>query len=144
MCRGERTMSARYKPLHIGMSVSNLEESIEWFEDILGFTFREKSDVVPAGFRVAFLDNGDGFEVELFENVETKPVPEERWLPDNDSKTQGTKHLAFEVDDLDKELAYFKTKGIEPVFGPAVCFGLYVAFIHGPDKILIEFIEWKR
>jgi len=96
------------------------------------------------GFRVAFLDNGGGFEVELFENRETKPPSEDRFHPDSDSKTQGTKHIAFEVDDLDRELAYFKTKGIEPVMGPAECFGLYVAFIHGPDKVLLEFIEWKR
>jgi catechol 2,3-dioxygenase-like lactoylglutathione lyase family enzyme len=134
----------RYKPLHVGISVSNLEDGIAWFEDILGFTLREKSDFVPVGFRVAFLDNGGGFEVELFENKETKPASEERFHPDTDSKTQGTKHIAFEVDDLEKELAYFKTKGIEPVMGPKVCFGLYVAFIHGPDKVLIELIEWKR
>jgi len=126
------------------MSVSSLESAISWFGDVLGFTLREKSEMTPMGFRVAFLDNGDGFEVELFENKETAPVPEGSLHPDTDSKTQGTKHIAFEVDDLDAELAYFKTKGIEPVMGPAVCFGLYVAFIYGPDNILIEFIEWKR
>jgi len=134
----------RYKPLHIGISVSNIEDAVAWFEDILGFTLREKSEFTPMGFRVAFLDNGGGFEVELFENLETKPPSEDRFHPDSDSKTQGTKHIAFEVDDLDKELSYFKTKGIEPVMGPAECFGLYVAFIHGPDKVLLEFIEWKR
>ncbi|MDR1246733.1 MAG: VOC family protein [Clostridiales Family XIII bacterium] len=136
--------NVRYKPLHVGISVSNLENAIAWFEDVLGFTLRDKSDFVPVGFRVAFLDNGAGFEIELFENRETKPAPEERLHPDTDSKTQGTKHIAFEVDDLDKELAYFKSKGIEPVMGPAMCFGLYVAFIHGPDNVLIEFIQWDR
>ena len=134
----------KYKPLHIGISVSDIEGAVKWFEEILGFKLREKSEFTPMGFRVAFLDNGGGFEVELFENKETKPPSEERFHPDSDSKTQGTKHIAFEVDDLDTELAYFKTKGIEPVMGPAECFGLYVAFIHGPDKVLIEFIEWKR
>lgn len=134
----------RYKPLHVGISISNLEESIAWFEDVLGFTLREKSEMTPMGFRVAFLDNGGGFEIELFENKDTKPPSEERFYPDSDSKTQGTKHISFEVDDLDAELAYFKTKGIEPVMGPSHCFGLYVAFIHGPDKVLLEFIEWDR
>lgn len=133
----------RYNPLHVGISVSNLENGIQWFEEMMGFTLREKSDYVPVGFRVAFLDNGGGFEVELFENRETKPAPEERLHPDTDSKTQGTKHIAFAVDDLDTELAYFRTKGIEPVMGPAKCFGLYVAFIHGPDKVLLELIEVK-
>ena len=134
----------RYKPLHVGISVSNLENGIEWFEDVLGFRLREKTGFVPMGFRVAFLENGGGFEVELFENQETKPVPEERLHPDTDSKTQGTKHIAFEVEDLDKELAWFETKGIKPVMGPKKVFGLYVAFIYGPDNILIEFIQWDR
>ena len=135
----------RYKPLHIGISVSNMEESIAWFEDVMGFKFREKSEVIPElGFRVAFLDNGGGFEVELFEHQESKAAPEDRLHPDTDARTRGNKHLAFEVDDLDKELAYFETKGIKPVMGPKVCFGLYVAFIHGPDDVLIELIEWKR
>ena len=134
----------RYKPLHVGISVSNLEDAIEWFKDVLGFTLREKTDFIPLGFRVAFLENGGGFEVELFENKETKPPAEERLHPDTDSKTQGTKHIAFEVEDLDKELAYFATKGIVPVMGPKEAFGLYVAFIHGPDNVLIEFIEWHR
>ena len=135
----------RYKPLHVGISVSNIEEAASWFEDVLGFRFREKSEVVPElGFRVAFLDNGGGFEVELFEHQDTEPAPVDRLHPDTDARTQGTKHIAFEVEDLEKELAYFKTKGIEPVMGPALCFGLYVAFIHGPDNVLIEFIEWHR
>ena len=134
----------RYKPLHVGISVSNIEESVAWFEDVLGFTFREKSELTPMGFRVAFLDNGGGFEVELFEHQEGKPADEDRFHPDTDSKTYGTKHVAFEVDDLEAELAYFKTKGIEPVMGPKSAFGLYVAFIHGPDNVLLEFIEWKR
>ena len=134
----------RYKPLHVGISVSNIEEAVKWFEDVLGFVLRDKSDFTPMGFRVAFLDNGGGFEIELFENKETKPTPEDRRHPDPDSKTQGTKHIAFEVDDLDKELAWFESKGIKPILGPVESFGLYVAYIHGPDKIPIEFIEWDR
>ena len=67
----------RYKPLHVGISVSNIEDAAAWFEDVLGFTLREKSEFTPMGFRVAFLDNGGGFEVELFENKETKPAPKE-------------------------------------------------------------------
>ena len=135
----------KFKPLHCAMSVSNLEDSIKWFEDILGFKFRYKTpEFTPMGFKVAFLDNGGGFEIELFENRETKPVPEERWIPDNDSKTQGTKHIAFEVEDLDALLVYFKSKNIDIVMGPKLVFGLYVAFIHGPDKILIEFIQLNK
>ena len=133
-----------YKPLHAAISVSNLEAAISWFEENMGFQFKMKSDIVPAGFRVAFLDNHGGFEVELFENVNQKPADPERFHPDTDQKTLGNKHVAFEVADLDERLAFLKTKGIEPVMGPTVCFGMYVAFIHGPDKCLLELIQWDH
>ena len=127
------------------MSVSNLEDAIKWFEEILGFKLRDKTpDFTPMGFRVAFMDNGGGFEIELFENRETKPVPEERLYPDEDSKTQGTKHIAFEVEDLDTLLDFFRLRNIDIVMGPKMSFGLYIMFIHGPDRILIEFIQRNR
>ena len=127
------------------MSVSNLDEAIKWFEDMLGFTLRQKvSEYTPMGFKVAFMNNGAGFEIELFQHRDSLPVPPERHVPDVDIKTQGTKHIAFQVDDLDALLEYLKSKNVEVVMGPKAVFGLYVAFIHGPDKILIEFIQLNK
>ena len=137
--------TVKYKPYHCGMSVSNLEEGIKWFEDKFGFTMRYKTpDFTPMGFKLAFMNNGGGFEIELFENRETKPVPEERLHPDSDSKTQGTKHVALEVEDLDAILEELKSKNVEVVLGPIEVFEIYLAYIFGPDKILIELVQTNK
>ena len=132
----------KFKPIHCAMSVSNLESGIKWFEDKFVFTLRDKTpEFTPMGFKLAFMNNGGGFEIELFENKETKPVPEERQHPDNDSKTQGTKHIAFQVENLDATLEELKSKNVEIVMGPIPAFGINLAYIFGPDKILIELIQ---
>jgi hypothetical protein len=37
------------------------------------------------GFRAGFMDNGAGFELEIFEPSEPKPLPEERLRPNTDN-----------------------------------------------------------
>lgn len=135
-------MSGRiYKPLHCGISVSDLEKGIRWFEEILGFQLLSKSEMTPMGFRAAFLSNGDGFEIELFEYKAPKPLPEGRLLPDDDLQTLGTKHIAFAVDNLDEVIAELKAKKVQVVMEPFMAFGMYCSFIYGPDNVLIEMIQ---
>lgn len=135
-------MSERiYRPLHCGISVSNLEKGIQWFEEIMGFQLLSKSEMTPMGFRAAFLSNGEGFEIELFEYENPKPIPEGRLLPNDDLQTIGTKHIAFAVDNLDQVIAELKEKGVEIVMEPFTAFDMYCAFIYGPDKVLIEMIQ---
>ncbi|MCC8121922.1 MAG: VOC family protein [Oscillospiraceae bacterium] len=135
-------MSKRiFRPLHCAISVTNLEEAIQWFADILDFQLLSKSEFTPMGFRAAFLSNGADFEMELFEHQNPIPLPPERRFPNDDLQTCGTKHVAFQVDDLDAVLAEFLGKGVEVVMGPRMAFDMYVAFIHGPDDVLIEFIQ---
>lgn len=133
-------MDFKIRPLHCGMSISNLEESIEWFERVLGFEVVTRDELPEAGFKLAFLKN-DNFEIELFECYEYNPMPEERKMPNNDVKTLGTKHICFAVDNLDRLVAHCEDNQVEIVMGPMTLLGNYVCFIHGPEDILIEFIQ---
>ena len=60
-------------PLHCGISVSNLEASIEWFGRVLDFEVVSRDSIPAAGFDLAFLRNGD-FEIELFQCYEYKEM----------------------------------------------------------------------
>lgn len=133
-------MNFSIKPLHCGMSVSDLDASIRWFHDILGFEEVSRSELPDVGFRLAFLRNG-AFEVELFQCYEFKPLPEERKMPNDDVKTLGTKHICFAVDNLDKLADHCRANGVDFAMEPFHLLGNYACFIHGPDDILIEFIE---
>ncbi len=127
-------------PLHCGISVSNLEACIEWFGRVLDFEVVSRDSIPAAGFDLAFLRNGD-FEIELFQCYEYKEMSEERKVPNLDLKTLGTKHICFAVDNLDALVETFNENDVEIVQGPEHLIGNYYCFIHGPNDILIEFIE---
>ena len=135
-------MSAKiYEPLHYAISVSDIDAAIVWFEDVLNFKLLSKSEILPMGFKTGIMDNGSGFQVEIFEPRQAKPLPEERLLPDTDNMVIGNKHLAFLVDDLDEVVKGFIEKNIEFAKEPFRIAGLYCTFIYGPDKVLMEFVE---
>ncbi len=132
-----------FRPLHYAISVSDMDSAIQWFETNLNFRLRMKSEMTPMGFKAAFMDNGEGFELEIFEPEEPKPLPPDRTVPNTDNMTVGNKHLAFKVDDLDEVYNEFVKNGVDIVMPPFEAFGLHCIFIHGPEDILIEFIERK-
>jgi methylmalonyl-CoA/ethylmalonyl-CoA epimerase len=132
------------KPLHVGISVRNIQESIEWYGNILSFELLWCRDFSELKSQIAFLRKDD-FEIELFQHYESVETPQDRRMPKSDIQTQGTKHIAFATDDISTLFENFKTKGVDIVFGPIesppkdAIFG----FVRDPSGVLIEFIEKK-
>ena len=55
------------KVLHAGISVYNMEESVEWYKKNLGFkVLKEDGYVPPLKAKIVFMEK-DGFQIELFE-----------------------------------------------------------------------------
>jgi len=130
------------RPYHCGISVSDLDSAVEWFDRVLGFKLDRKEDLSALGFQIAFVRNGD-FSVELFQHEHSQPASPERAIPDEDVRTQGNKHICFLVPDLDAMVLHFEANDVPVVMGPLEVANLYVAFIHGPDDVLIEFAEQR-
>ncbi|MEI3340119.1 MAG: VOC family protein [Eubacterium sp.] len=59
---------------HRAISVANLEETIQWYSDVFGFTVVNRSEIPGAGIRVAHLQ-GVGFLLEVFEAPGANPLP---------------------------------------------------------------------
>jgi methylmalonyl-CoA/ethylmalonyl-CoA epimerase len=127
------------RPLHVGISVNNMDESIEWYEKNLDFekTSDDYYDFLQA--RVVFVRNGD-FEIELFEYKEPKGLPEGRRFPNTDLQTVGTKHIAFSTDNISGLIAKFKANGVDIVM-ERIMEGNAMCFIRDNSGVLIEFIE---
>jgi methylmalonyl-CoA/ethylmalonyl-CoA epimerase len=131
------------QPLHVGISVNNLQESIKWYQNVLDFELKWSRDFAELQAKIAFLKNKTEFEIELFEHYDSVKIPDARLQPKEDIKTQGTKHIAFGVENITKLFDDFKTKKVDIVFGPIesppkdALFG----FIRDPSGVLIEFIE---
>ena len=114
------------------MRVSNIEETLRFYRDILGLKVVERKRS-PRRSELAFLSvpNSDE-QIELCSYPASGKVQVQEDLV----------HLAFEVDDLDQTIVYLKEKGIPIADGPtATSSGSRFCFIDAPDKYEIELIE---
>jgi len=128
------------QPLHGGLSVADMEASIAWYGRMLGFRLISCKFIAPLKAKVAFLER-EGWSLELFEHVESKPLPADRRAPNLDIQTQGFKHVAYAVADIQGVMAELKAKGVDVALETFPMEGDQVAFIRDNTGNLIEFIQ---
>ena len=123
------------KLLHTRMRVSNMEETLRFYCDVLGLEVSRRSKS-PRGSELAFLKvpNSDE-EIELCSFPASGRVTVQEDLV----------HLAFEVGDLDGMISSLKQKGVPVTDGPTITSsGSRFCFIDAPDRYEIELIEKVR
>ena len=120
---------------HVEIVPSDLERSIAFYTDVLGFTVRERRTVAapPIG-DVVYLELG-GSVLELLE----MDGPAGLAAP---GPRVGYRMMAIEVDDMDEALAYLAGKGIAPSLAPKQYGTSFRAEITDPDGIPIELRQW--
>lgn len=128
---------------HIGIAVKDLEESVKFYEEVLGLKLQGIETVEEQKVKVAFLPLGDT-ELELLEAT-SPDSPIAKFI---ESKGQGVQHLAFRVDNIEKVLGEMKEKGIrlideKPRYGAG---GARIAFLHpkSTNGVLVELCERKE
>ena len=125
---------------HIGIAVSNLEESLKLYTDVLGLKLHGTETVAEQKVKVAFLPLGDT-EIELLESTEPDG-PIAKFI---EAKGQGIQHIALKVDDIEKALVDLKEKGMrlideKPRYGAG---GAKIAFLHpkSTNGVLLELCQ---
>ncbi|MCP5146376.1 MAG: VOC family protein [Gammaproteobacteria bacterium] len=114
----QRGPSFTLQPHHAGISVPDLEASIAWYHDMLGFeVVRRMEQAANPKMVFALLRRGD-FNLELFQVDDGRPMPDYRRDPTADLYVHGTKHIAFEVDDARAAAAELAAKGADIALGP--------------------------
>ena len=132
------------KALHTGISVRDMDEALAWYENVLGFKpVYDQGYVPPLGAHLYFIEDRNGYQIELFKYDDPKPCPEDRWNPNSDLQTCGTKHLAVAVDDIEP----FKEKIAK--FGGRIAHEVnmgedHVMFINDPSGTLVELIQQPK
>jgi methylmalonyl-CoA/ethylmalonyl-CoA epimerase len=124
---------------HGGVNVPNLDEAIDWYSTMLGFTLERSFEIPPANARVAFVKKGN-LRFEIFEKKDAKPLPDERRMPLTDLQTHGNKHLAFITEDIEGLLAELKSRGADIAMVVRESFGTGF-FVRDCAGNLIEFVE---
>ncbi|MDW7661930.1 MAG: methylmalonyl-CoA epimerase [Bacillota bacterium] len=125
---------------HIGIAVKNLDESIKFYQDILGLELQGTEVVDEQKVRVAFLPVGDT-EIELLEST-SEDGPIAKFIEKNG---EGVQHIAFKVDNIEEAIEYLLSKGMKmidekPRYGAG---GAKIAFVHpkSSNRVLVELSE---
>jgi methylmalonyl-CoA/ethylmalonyl-CoA epimerase len=133
-------MPVSLKPEHVGISAADLEASVLWYREMLGFSVDKVVDVPDDAGRVTLLSHGD-FRLELFEIPGAAPLPDDRRFPDRDLSTHGIKHMAYAVPDVAAMTARLKSRGVEIAWDVTVHDGFTVAFVRDNSGNLVELVE---
>ena len=127
------------KPLHVGISVSDMDAALDWYARNLDFQLVKDDYVPPLKARICFIRNGE-FQLELFRYDDPKPIPQDRLTPNSDLQTVGTKHVAFEVPDMKALKEKFVANGVD-IAHEVMMEGNNVMFVRDNSGVLIEFIQ---
>jgi len=127
---------------HIGIAVKNLQESIKYYENILGLKCYNIEEVADQKVRTAFFNVGQT-KIELLESTEPDG-PISKFI---EKKGEGIHHLAFHVNGLREALTEAEKNDIilidaAPRKGAE---GLDIAFLHpkSTNGVLTELCEKK-
>ena len=125
---------------HIGIAVNSLEESIPYYENVLGLKCYAIEEVKDQKVKTAFFKIGQT-KIELLETTDPEG-PIGKFI---EKRGQGIHHLAFAVDGIEDALKEAKDKGIrlidkDPRRGAE---GLDIGFLHPKSTfgVLTEFCE---
>jgi len=123
---------------HIGVAVKSLEESIPYYEKLLGTPCYAVEEVVDQRVRTAFFKVGQT-KIELLESTDPEG-PIGKFI---EKRGEGIHHLAFATKNADEALQEAKEQGIELIDQRSRkgAEGLNIGFLHprSTHGILIEF-----
>jgi len=120
------------KLLHTRMRVSDLDQTIRFYTEVLGLEVLERK-VSPRGSHLAFLKVPNSEEL-----IELTSFPPSGLV----TVQEDLVHLAFQVESLDDTIASLNAQGVKVTDGPTQSSsGSRFIFIDAPDGYEIELIE---
>jgi catechol 2,3-dioxygenase-like lactoylglutathione lyase family enzyme len=138
---------------HTGITVSNLERSLDFWQNVLGFEFSHSAHqtgerpeqitgVKGAELKLAVLKTPSGHKIELLEYF----APADRQRVNLRPCDVGHVHVALTVDDLDAVLKKIAESGWEAAGEPQTLkqgpnTGKRVVYVRDPDGTTIEFMQ---
>jgi len=93
---------------HIGIAVSNMDEAIKYWENVMGLTCYAIEEVVDQKVRTAFFKVGE-VKIELLESTDPEG-PIGKFI---EKKGAGVHHIAFAVENADEALVNVADKGVQ-------------------------------
>jgi catechol 2,3-dioxygenase-like lactoylglutathione lyase family enzyme len=138
---------------HVGISVSDLDRSIEFYRQMLGLElagpifpfagplFEQVMALENPQGRIGFLSNGS-LQIELFEFARPNPAPKD---PNYSVADRGISHFCVEVTDLAGTYERLLAAGVR-FHCPVLTFpsGIKATYARDPDGNVFELLEMSR
>lgn len=125
---------------HIGIAVKSLDESIKYYEDVLGLKCYAIEEVADQKVKTAFFQIGQT-KIELLESTDPEG-PIGKFI---EKRGEGIHHIAFASKGLESSLEELKSKGIKLIDEKSRkgAEGLNIAFLHpkSTNGVLTELCE---
>jgi lactoylglutathione lyase len=153
---GGSTLPTIQRPHHTGIAVSDLERSVRFYRDVLGFelafAWNPRADYIRTliGYpgadvhsAILRMPNSDYF----LELMEVRDVAKR--AVDTGTANPGVAHIAFFTDDCDGLYAELRAKGVEAVSAPVTPTigpneGGRAVYMLDPDGVRLEFVQTAR
>ena len=127
----------KYRINHIHIRSSNPRSSAEWYEKHFDAKIVSEREVMPGTITVSMEVGGP---VRL--NISSSPSGSSDERAVAELNRLGLEHFGFDVDDLEAELSRLESAGIRIVLPlTEVVGGTRLAYIEGPDDVLIELVQ---
>lgn len=144
-------MAPQYRPSHVGICVTDLDRSLRFYCDGLGFRAEERfeldSDQVPGldlaleiGERTVVTSQfvrAEGLAIELLAYATPSPTG----TPSASRRSLGLTHLSLYVDDLDAAIAHVVECGGTVLDDTRQSPGIDLVFLADPDGVRVELMQ---
>ena len=127
----------QYRINHVHIRASNPRKSAEWYVQYFNAKIVSEREVMPGTITVG-MEVGGPCRL----NISSKPsgTSDERAVAE--LNRLGLEHFGFDVEDLEAELSRLEGAGIRIVLPlTQVDSGARIAYIEGPDDVLIELVQ---
>lgn len=125
---------------HVGVAVNSINDSENFWKEIMGLEFEGSETVEEQKVTTAFFPVGES-EIELLESTSPEG-PVAKYI---EKKGEGMQHIAFRVENIEEALLELKEKGVRlidqtPRIGAG---GAKIAFLHpkATSGVLVELCE---
>ncbi len=128
---------------HFAIVVADLDESLRWYEEKLGFKLEKRFGFPEFKTEIAHIVSESGLRIEVMSRSGSTIGPDVDRDAFDALLTQGAKHIGFLVQDVDATAEELKRRGIELVHEPTAVppAGVRNCWIRDNTGTLIEFVE---
>ena len=129
---------------HFALVVGDLDASVRWYGDMLGFKLERRFGFPDAGVEIAHVVTPGRIRLELIQEAGSVPSPDVGQDAFGALHTEGAKHIGLLVGDIEGAARELRAKGVEVVHDvttvePA---GVQNFWVRDNGGNLIEFNQW--